>query len=124
MVLSAVLRDPALDPEQTRRRDGDVLGDHRAGVPALARYRSDALIQISSAGETVLLDVRRRLRAAGIPRRATARGHLRDRRAYPDGLLLRLFPDPAAAPEPDRNAEAAAQFDRRCRAAADRHQGG
>jgi len=37
MVLPAVLRDPALDPEQARRRDRDVLGDHRAGVPALAR---------------------------------------------------------------------------------------
>ena len=37
MVLPAVLRDPALDPEQARRRDRDVLGDPRAGVPALAR---------------------------------------------------------------------------------------
>ena len=40
MVLSAVLRDPALDPEQACRRHRDVLGDHRAGVPALARYRA------------------------------------------------------------------------------------
>ena len=37
MVLPAVLRDPALDPEQARGRHRDVLGDHRAGVPALAR---------------------------------------------------------------------------------------
>src|ERR1700744_6098413 len=113
MVLSAVLPDPALDPEQARRRDGDVLGDRRAGVPALARYRADAFVQVSSAGEAVLLDLRHRLRAAGLSRRTTARGHLRDRRAHPDGLLLRLFPGPAAAAEPDRKAEAAAQFDRR-----------
>ena len=40
MVLPAVLRDPALDPEQARRRHRDVLGDRRAGVPALARQRA------------------------------------------------------------------------------------
>jgi hypothetical protein len=39
MVLPAVLRDPAFDPEQARRRDGDVRGDHRAGLPAVARQR-------------------------------------------------------------------------------------
>ncbi len=44
MVLPAVLRDPALDPEQARRRDRDVLGDHRAGIPALARYRQNAFV--------------------------------------------------------------------------------
>ncbi len=44
MVLPAVLRHPALDPEQARRRDRDVLGDHRAGVPALARQRQDPLV--------------------------------------------------------------------------------
>src|SRR5580704_3065169 len=43
MVLPAVLRDPALDPEQARRGDRDVLGDRRAGIPALARYRTDPL---------------------------------------------------------------------------------
>ena len=31
MVLPAVLRDPAFDPEQARRRHRDVRGDHRAG---------------------------------------------------------------------------------------------
>ena len=84
MVLPAVLRDPALDPEQARRRDRDVLGDHRAGVPALARYRQDALVQISPAGQAVLLDLRRRLRAARLSRRAAAGRHLCDRRAHPD----------------------------------------
>ena len=46
----------------------------------------------------------------------TARRHLCDRRSYPDLLLLRLFPDPAAAAEPDRKAEAGSEFDRRRRA--------
>ena len=36
--------------------------------------------------------------------------------AHPDVLLLRLFPDPAAAAEPDRKAAAGAEFDRRRRA--------
>src|SRR5271169_467335 len=105
MVLSAILCDPALDPEQTRRRDRDVLGDPRAGVPALARYGEDALVQISAARETVLLDLCGRLRALGLSRRAAARRHLCDCGAYLDGLLLRIFPDPAAASEPDRKAE-------------------
>ena len=97
MVLPAVLRDPALDPEQARRRDRDVLGDPRAGVPALARYRQDQVVEVSSAGEAVLLDLRHRLRAARLSRRAAAGRHLCDRRPHPDLLLLRLFPDPAAA---------------------------
>ena len=40
MVLSAVLRDPALDPEQARRRGRDVRRDPDPGVPALARHRA------------------------------------------------------------------------------------
>src|SRR5271169_6315803 len=113
MVLSAVLRDPALDPEQARRRDRDVLGDHRAGIPALARYRENQIVQIPSAGEAVLLDFRRRLRALGLSRRATAGRHLCGCRAYPYLLLLRLFPDPAAALEPDRKAADDPELDRR-----------
>ena len=52
----AILRS---DSEQARRRHRDVLGDPRAGVPAMARYRENQIVQISSAGETVLLDLRR-----------------------------------------------------------------
>ena len=122
MVLPAVLRDPALDPEQARRRGRDVLGDPGAGVPALARHRQDQVVEVSSAGQAVLLDLRRRLRAAGLARRQAARRHLRDRRPGPDLLLLRLFPDPAAAAEPDRKAAAGAEFDRRRRAGENRQQ--
>jgi hypothetical protein len=113
MVLPAVLRDPAFDPEQARRRHRDVLRDRGAGVPALARQRQDPLVEISPAGQAVLLDVRRGLRAARLSRRATAGRHLRDRRPCPDLLLLRLLPDPAAAVEPDRDAAADPEFDRR-----------
>ena len=41
--------------------DCDVFGDPRSGVPAMARYSQDALVQVSSAGEAVLLDIRRGL---------------------------------------------------------------
>src|ERR1700751_6234612 len=116
MVLSAVLRDPAFDPEQARRGDRDVLGDPRAGVPAVARYRQNALVQISPAGETVLLDLRRGLRAARLSRCAAARGRLCRCGPRPDGVLLRLFPDPAAASEPDRKAKAGPELDCRRRA--------
>src|SRR5579862_8947763 len=116
MVLPAVLRDPAFDPEQARRRDGDVRGDHRAGVPALARYRQDAFVEISAAGQAVLLDLRRGLRAARLSRRTAAGRHLCDRWPYPHLLLLRLLPDRAAAALPHRDAAAGAELDRRRRA--------
>src|ERR1700761_3690236 len=113
MVLPAVLRDPAFDPEQARGRGRDVLGDRGAGVPALARQRQDPVVEISPAGQTVLLDLCRDLRAARLSRRTAAGRHLCGRRPRPDGLLLRLLPDPAAAVEPDRDAAAAAELDRR-----------
>ena len=116
----AILRS---DPEQACRRHRDVLGDHRAGLPALARYRQNALVEISPAGQAVLLAVRHRLRAARLSRRAAAGRHLCDRRPHPHLLLLRLFPDPAAAVEPDRNAAAGAEFDRRRRAGENRQAG-
>ena len=116
MVLPAVLRDPALDPEQARRRGGDVRRDPRPGVPALARQRQDALVEVSPAGQAVLLDVRRGLPGARLARRQAAGRHLRDRRPHPDVLLLRLLPDRAAAARADREAASGAEFDRRRRA--------
>src|SRR6201996_7716071 len=111
MVLPAVLRDPAFDPEQARGRDRDVLGDRRAGVLALARQRQDAFVEISAARQAVLLDLRRGLRAARLSRRTAAGRHLCDRRPHPDGLLLRLLPDHPAAAGPDRDAASAAELD-------------
>ena len=62
--------------------------------------------------------------AARLSRRAAAGRHLRDRRPHPDVLLLRLFPDRAAAAQPDRDAAAGAELDRRRRAGQDRRQVG
>ena len=47
--------------------------DPGAGVPALARHRQDQVVEVSPAGQAVLLDLRRRLRAAGLARRASRR---------------------------------------------------
>ena len=58
MVLPAVLRDPALDPEQARGRDRDVLGDHRAvrscpgSIPPRPGRRSTARWPSSSSGSS------------------------------------------------------------------------
>ena len=68
VVLPAVLRDPARDPEQARRRAGDVRRDRRAGLPALARHGEDPLGALSSAVQAGLLDLRRRLPRAGLAR--------------------------------------------------------
>ena len=113
MVLPAVLRHPPLDPEQACGRRGDVRRDRHPGVPALARQRQNALVEVPSAGQAVLLDVRGRLHRARLSRRTAAGRHLCDRRPYPDLPLLRLFPDPAALVEPDREAASGAEFDRR-----------
>ncbi len=72
VVLSAVLRDAAQHSEQAGGRGRDVLGDPDTGVPAVARYRENQVVQISPVGEAVLLDLRRRRRAAGLPRGAAA----------------------------------------------------
>ena len=61
--------------------------------------------------------------AARLSRRPAAGRHLCDRRPHPDLLLLRLFPDPAAAAQPDREAASGAEFDRRRRAGEVRRQG-
>ena len=116
MVLPAVLRDPALDPEQACRRRRDVRRDRHPGVPALARQRQHAFVEVSSAGQAVLLDLRRRLHRSRLSRRPAAGRHLRHRRPHPDRSLLRLLPDPAAAALPDREAASGAELDRRRRA--------
>ncbi len=65
--------------------------------------RQDPLVALSSAGQAVLLDLRRGLPRPRLARRQAAGRHLRDRRPHPDVLLLRLLPDRAAAPEPHRD---------------------
>ena len=101
---------------------GDVRRDRHPGVPALARQRQDAFVEVSSAGQAVLLDLRRRLHRSRLSRRPAAGRHLCDRRPHPDLPLLRLLPDPAAAALPDREAASGAEFDRRRRAGQVRRQ--
>ena len=60
MVLPAVLRDPALDPEQAARRHRAVLLDRHPRLPALARYLEGALGALPAAVPPVLLAVRDR----------------------------------------------------------------
>ena len=112
MVLPAVLRHPARDPEQASRRDGARRLDRHPGLPAVARYLESALGALPAALPAVLLGVRHRLHRARLSRLEAAGRQLRALRAHLHRLLLRLFPrDPAAAGQ-GRDDQAAAEFDR------------
>ena len=111
MVLSAVLRDPALDPEQAVGRGGDVLVDRNLAVPALARHVAGQVGGLPAAVQAVLLAVRPDLRAAGLARIEAAGRRLRHPVAAPDGVVLPLLPRRAAGAGPDRAAEAGAELD-------------
>ena len=91
MVLPAVLRDPARDPEQAAGRDRAVRLDRDPGLPALARHLEGALGALPAAVPAVLLDLRGRLRRARLARRQAAGGRLRHRLAHPHRLLLRAL---------------------------------
>src|SRR5664279_2268128 len=111
MVLPAVLRHPALDPEQAARRDRAVRFDRHSGVPALARYFEGALGALSSAVPAVFLAVRYRGHRARLARHQAAGGHLCHPRAHLHVLVLRLFPDRPAAARHLREDQTAAEFD-------------
>ena len=113
MVLPAVLRDPALDPEQA------------AGVAAMfsaiivlaflpwldtARTRSANYRPLDKQFFWMFVVVCVLLGYLGSQ---PPEGIYVIAGAHPDLLLLRLFPDPAAAARPDRKAEAGSEFDRR-----------
>ena len=80
MVLPAVLRHPALDPEQAARRDRAVRLDRHPRLPALARHLEGALGALPAAVPAVLLAVRDRVRRARLARLQAAGGHLCDPR--------------------------------------------
>src|SRR5665647_1798363 len=111
MVLPAVLRDPALDPEQADRRLRAVWLDRHPGLPALARYLAGAFRALPAAVPPVLLASRDLLCRARLARYQAAGGHLRDPLARLHVLLLRLFPDRPAAARHLREDQAAAEFD-------------
>ena len=91
MVLPAVLRDPARDPEQAPRRGGARRLDRHPRVPAVARHVAGALGALSAALPAVLLAVRRRLRRAGLARLQAAGRRLCAVRAHLHRLLLRAI---------------------------------
>src|SRR5262249_50304988 len=94
----AILRDPARDPEQARRRDRTRGVDRYLGLPAVARHLARALGPLPSALSAVLLGVRPGLHRSGLSRVATSGRHLCHRGPHPDSLLFPPFPDhPAAA---------------------------
>src|SRR5690348_11557581 len=98
MVLPAVLRDPALDPEQAHGRDRVVLVDPDPRLPALARHLEGAFGALSPAVQAVLLAVGRGLHRARLARLQAAGGAVRHPLASLYRVLLRVLPDhPAAA---------------------------
>ena len=111
MVLPAVLRDPARDPEQARRRRRDVRLDPGARLPALARHLAGEVGVVSPALPAVLLGVRAGVPRARLARLEAGRRRLRDRGAHPHRLLLHPLPHHLAAARPDRDAAAAAELD-------------
>ena len=73
MVLPAVLRDPARDPEQADGRDRAVRLDRHPRLPAVARHLAGALGELPAAVPAVLLDLRRGLPRPRLARRASPR---------------------------------------------------
>src|ERR1044072_671416 len=97
MVLPAVLRDPARDPEQARRGDGSRSFDRYRGVPALARRLAGALGPLSSALSAVLLALCADLHWARLAWLEAGRRRLCHRGTCSDRLLLHPLPDHLAA---------------------------
>src|SRR5262249_56740305 len=72
MVLPAVLRDPARDPEQAARRDCAVLLDRDPVLRAMARHLEGAIHALPPDLQMVLLGVRGDLHRARLFRLAAA----------------------------------------------------
>src|SRR4029079_19445325 len=123
MVLPAVLRDPARDPEQADGRHRAVLLDRRARIFAVARYFESAFGAFPSALQAVLLGAGRDLHRAWLSRLATGGKHLCYRGAPSHRLLLPAFPRDPAGARLFRDAEAAAEIDFGAGARQERHRG-
>src|SRR5215467_14167596 len=117
MVLPAVLRDPACDPEQALRRDSARRLDPHPRIPSVARYLESALGALSSALSPVLLGVRDRVRRSRLAGWQAPGRQLRAGRAHLHGLLLRLFPGDSAGARQGGKNQAAAELDLRIGAA-------
>src|SRR6185437_9669985 len=111
MVLPAVLRHSAVDPEQAPRRYCAVLGDLDPGLPALARHLAGALGPLPAAVQAVLLAVGDRGDRARLAWLQAAGGHLRHPGATAHLLLLRFLPNHPAAARHFREDQTAAELD-------------
>src|SRR5579872_1907994 len=111
MVLSAVLRHSASDPEQAPRRGRPARFDRAVGFPALARYIARALGELSPALSAIPHRVLPGGDRARLSRLATAGGRLRHRGAYPHRLLFRVPAHHSAAAWAVRNDQAATGLD-------------
>src|ERR1700728_1344841 len=111
MVLFAVLRHPARDPEQAPWRHRARHIHHHSCVHAVARYVAGALGELPAALSAVPAVLLCRRNRAWLPRLAGTRRRLRDRCPHPDRLLLRVLLYHLAAFGLARDHEAAAEFD-------------
>src|ERR1700722_15005786 len=111
MVLSAVLRDLARDPEQAHRRLRARACDRVARLLAMARYVAGALGELPAAVPAVFTSLLHRRDRAWLSRVAGAVRRLCDRGANSDHLLFRLHLGHLADPRLGRNNETAAEFD-------------
>src|SRR5580693_3275191 len=111
MVLPAVLRHPARDPEQAPRRYRAGELDHHSRLPALARHLAGAFGELPAAVPAISADLLRRRDRPWLSRLARAVGRLCDRGAHPHRLLFRLLPHHPAAARIARDDQAAAEFD-------------
>ncbi len=123
MVLPAVLRDPARDPEQAARRHRAVRLDPDPRFPAVAGHVEGAFGALSPALQAVLLDLLRGLHPARMARREAGGRRLCDRGAHSHRVLLRALPDHPAAARHVRENKAIAKFDLGGGARRDRRQG-
>src|SRR6476659_17587 len=105
MVLPALLRHPARDPEQAVRRCRTDRLDRHPVLRALARYLACALDQLPPDLQMVLLGVRVDLHCARLSRLAAAGRRLSRARTHPHHLLFPVLPRGHAAGRVDREAE-------------------
>ena len=116
MVLPPILRDPARDPLEARRRHRDVLGNHNTGLHPVARHEPRAVGAVSADLQVVHVVLLLLGAGAGLSRRQTGRGHLRRVGAVLHALLLRVLPPDHADCGCDGNTVGHAALDRRVRA--------
>src|SRR5262245_62374899 len=110
MVLLAVLRHLALNPEQARGRDRSVRLDRHSGAAAVARHLAGEIREVPAALQAVLLVVRRHLRSLGLAWLETAGGWLCHPLPRADDIVFRPLPRRPAVARVLRDAATGAEF--------------